>query len=346
MTFKNTVWVMTSVLALSAPMTAPAFAQTAGDAAYQQRLQAYGDQRATYDAQNADYQQQQRDYDRDRSKYLNDKSDYDRRYGAGAYDRRYPDYATRYDSPTYRDRTAYHRDQDVSARDRQVYEDSRRDYDRRNGYGAYDRRYPDQAARFSAPGPSYTSNDYSSQRAQYDRDRADYERARADYDRRYGSGSYDRRYPDNATRYTAPYAGSYGDNVSYNEPCRIDAKKNATAGGVIGALVGAVAGSNLAARNAKPEGTVLGALVGAGVGASIGNASAKNRCDTQGQYWSYEDTVAYRESDRYRVSSGADYDNYSKRCRLAPATTDYNGRTETRYVRVCPDSQGRYRVEG
>jgi hypothetical protein len=189
-------------------------------------------------------------------------------------------------------------------------------------------------------------SDYLSQRAQYDRDRADYERARADYDRRYGSGAYDRRYPDYSRRYGAPYAGSYGSDVSYNAPCRTDARKNATAGGVIGALVGAVAGSNLAARNAKPEGTVLGALVGAGVGASIGNASAKGRCDDRGQYWTYDDTVAYRESSRYRASSGAAYDNYRQRCRLAPADTDYNGRVETRYVRVCPDSEGRYRVQG
>ena len=56
--------------------------------------------------------------------------------------------------------------------------------------------------------------------------------------------------------------------------------------------------------------------------------------------------MAYRESSRYRASSGTAYSNYSKRCRLAPADTDYNGRTETRYVRVCPDSTGRYRVQG
>ena len=115
---------------------------------------------------------------------------------------------------------------------------------------------------------------------------------------------------------------------------------------MIGALLGAVAGSNLAARNAKPEGTVLGALVGAGIGASIGNASAKGRCDANGQYWTQDETVAYRESSRYRASSDTAYRNYSKRCRLAPADTDYNGRTETRYVRVCPDSEGRYRVQG
>jgi hypothetical protein len=258
------------------------------------------------------------------------------------------EYATRFDGPGYSNSSDYYGEQASFDHDRQVYEDTRRDYDRRNGNGAYDRRYPDQARRFSVSGQVYSSSssDYLSQRAQYDRDRADYERARGDYDRRYGSGAYDRRYPDNATRYGAPYAGSYGDDVSYNAPCRVDAKKNAAAGGVIGALVGAVAGSNLAARNAKPEGTVLGALVGAGVGAAISSSASKGRCDTAGQYWNRDETVAYRESSRYRASSSAVYDNYSKRCRLAPADTDYNGRVETRYVRVCPDSEGRYRVQG
>ena len=96
-------------------------------------------------------------------------------------------------------------------------------------------------------------------------------------------------------------------------------------------------GSNVAARNARPEGTVLGALVGAGVGAAVGNASAK--CDTRGAYYSYEQTQPYRYSDGRYADSG-------ERCRLAPAPTEYNGRVETRYVRVCPDADGRYRVQG
>ena len=105
---------------------------------------------------------------------------------------------------------------------------------------------------------------------------------------------------------------------------------------MIGALAGAALGSNVAARNAKPEGTVLGALVGAGVGAAVGNASAK--CDTRGNYWTYEQTQPYRYGD-------GRYADASERCRLAPAPTEYNGRVETRYVRVCPDADGRYRVE-
>ena len=31
---------------------------------------------------------------------------------------------------------------------------------------------------------------------------------------------------------------------------------------------------------------------------------------------------------------------------LAPAPAEFNGRVEQRYVRVCPDADGRYRVEG
>jgi hypothetical protein len=344
MTSRTTAWLMASAVALST--AAPVFAQSA-DPAYQQRLDTYSAQRDAYDQRSADYRDQQSAYEAERAKYVRARADYDRRYGSGAYDRRYPQYATRFDSPTYATSAAYYGEQRDFDRDRQAYQDSRRDYDRRNGDGAYDRRYPDQASRFNTSGQyNGNSSDYLNQRAQYDRDRADYERARSDYDRRYGSGSYDRRYPDSSTRYAAPSAGGYGDNVSYNEPCRIDAKKNAVAGGVIGALVGAVAGSNLAARNAKPEGTVLGAVVGAGIGASVSNSASKARCDTGGQYWTYDQTVPYRESSRYRASSSAVYDNYSKRCRLAPADADYNGRTETRYVRVCPDADGHYRVEG
>jgi uncharacterized protein YcfJ len=110
---------------------------------------------------------------------------------------------------------------------------------------------------------------------------------------------------------------------------------------VIGALAGAALGSNVAARNARPEGTVLGALVGGGIGAAVGNASAKNKCDTRGTYWTYDETMPYRETSyNGSYSSRAD-----ERCRLAPAPTEYNGRTETRYIRVCPDAEGRFRVE-
>jgi hypothetical protein len=154
MTSKTTVWLMASAIALST--AAPVLAQSA-DAAYQQRLQTYGDQRAAYDERSADYRAQQQAYEADRAKYDRARADYDRRYGSGAYDRRYPQYATRFDSAGYANSSDYRREQASFDHDRQVYEDTRRDYDRRNGYGAYDRRYPDQARRFSVSGQVYTA---------------------------------------------------------------------------------------------------------------------------------------------------------------------------------------------
>ena len=315
---------------------APAFAQ---DAAYQARVQTYNDQRASYYDKVAEYQERQDAYERDRANYIRAREDYDRRYGVGAYDRRYPSYADRYRVAQYRDSAAYYAEQAEFERARATYERARYDYDRRNGEGAYDRRHPSEASRFAVSGVSYASG-YDAGRAQWERDRDRYFAARDDYDRRYGGGAYDRRHPGEGARYNAPYAGAYSIDTSAtvsDSNCRQDAKRNATVGGVIGALAGAALGSNVAARNARPEGTVLGALVGAGVGAAVGNASAK--CDTRGNYYSYDQTQPYRYSDGRYASA-------SERCRLAPAPTEYNGRVETRYVRVCPDADGRYRVDG
>lgn len=335
MTSKTLAAVLAATVACGA--IAPAFAQ---DAAYQQSLRNYDNQRASYYDKVAEYQDRQEAYERDRANYVRAREDYDRRYGRGAYDRRNPGYAERYRVAQYRDSAAYYAEQAEFERSRATYERARYDYDRRNGQGAYDRRHPREADRFRTDGVSYAS-DPSADRDQWERDRSRYLSARDTYDRRYGNGAYDRRNPGEGARYNAPYAGGYSidtsANVNYPNDCRQDAKKNATVGGVIGALAGAALGSNVAARNARPEGTVLGALVGAGVGAAVGNASAK--CDTRGNYYSYEQTQPYRYSDgRYAAAS--------ERCRLAPAPTEYNGRVETRYVRVCPDADGRYRVEG
>lgn len=336
MTSKTLAAVLAATVACGA--IAPAFAQ---DSRYQQSLRSYDDQRASYYDRVAEYQDRQAAYERDRANYLQARDDYDRRYGVGAYDRRYPTYADRYRTAQYRESAAYYSEQAEFERARANYERARYDYDRRYGEGSYDRRHPSEADRFRVSGVSYASG-YDATREQWERDRDRYYAARDDYDRRHGVGAYDRRHPGEGARYASPpYAGAYSidasANVSYPNDCRQDAKRNATVGGVIGALAGAALGSNVAARNARPEGTVLGALVGAGVGAAVGNASAK--CDTRGSYWTYDQTQPYRYSDgRYAAAS--------ERCRLAPAPTEYDGRTETRYVRVCPDADGRYRVEG
>ncbi len=335
MTSKTLTALLATTMAFGA--IAPAMAQTS---AYQQSLQRYDDQRANYYERVAEYRDRQAAYERDRANYLQARDDYDRRYGRGAYDRRNPSYADRYRAAEYRQSANYYAEQAQFERDRANYERARYNYDRRYGEGAYDRRNPRQADRFRMSGYASASG-YDVSREQWQRDRDRYYAARDEYDRRNGYGAYDRRHPGEANRYLAPYAGAVGVDTSANvvnrDDCRQDAKRNATVGGVIGALAGAALGSNVAARNAKTEGSVLGALVGAGVGAAVGNASAK--CDTRGNYWTYEQTQPYRYSDGRYAAAG-------ERCRLAPAQTDYNGRVETRYIRVCPDSDGRYRVEG
>jgi hypothetical protein len=193
---------------------------------------------------------------------------------------------------------------------------------------------------------------YESARRDYERRRSDWERARADYDARYGYGAYIRSYgpaPAWDDAYWAPYAPSaagYATNSAYVEPCRSN-NNSAIAAGAIGALLGAALGSNVAANGRGTEGAVLGAVVGGGLGAAVGHANDKYKCDSRGPYYSYNDTVAYRESsyDRARNSGRYNYSYYNRqRCRLAPAPVN-DGR-DYRYVRVCPDRDGRYRVTG
>lgn len=197
-------------------------------------------------------------------------------------------------------------------------------YDQRNdpAYQAQQRQYRDQQAQYQADRETYLI-----QQDRHRRDRDAYFRARNSYDARYGAGAYDRYRVD----WYRPYASS---------PCERAARGSSTTGGVIGALAGAAIGSNIAAGNARTEGAVLGALVGGALGANIGRANAK--CDARGYYFNRDQTVAYREdfdrrADPYYVNRG---------CRLAAAPAYYDGVTDFRYVRVCPDRSGRYRITG
>lgn len=216
------------------------------------------------------------------------------------------------------------------------------------------RQYQDQQAQYQ-----YQQADYAAARRDYERRRDDWERARAAYDARWGYGAYARRYgpaPAWDQAYWdrgAPSAGYYGANASAGPAyassydCRADRDRNATVGSVLGALAGAALGSNVAASKNRTEGAVLGALVGGGVGLGIGRATAK--CDNTGYFYSYDQTVPYRESSSYRGRPSGTY-NYTyydrQRCRLAPAPANVNGYEEYRYVRVCPDEMGRYRITG
>jgi len=232
----------------------------------------------------------------------------------------------------------------------QQYQDEQQQYQReRRDYDARRQSYETRRDNYEA-----TRADYRAARADYERRRARWERARADYDARYGYGAYVRIYGpapvwDEARwgRYDAPAVGYYGrPAAAYAGPvtCRND-HSGATAGGILGALAGAALGSNIAAHGVRTEGAVLGGVVGAGVGAAVGNAHDKYRCDQRGPYFSYNDTIAYREARDFR-SGRHDYAYYSRmHCRLAPAPVDRDGR-DYRYVRVCPDADGRYRITG
>jgi hypothetical protein len=193
--------------------------------------------------------------------------------------------------------------------------------------------------------------DYEDARRDYERRLSDYNRARDRYDRRYGYGAYARAYGP-APAWDDDYwdANRYGSYASqggtYNDPCRNTRNNRTALGGVIGALAGAALGSNVAARNARTEGAVLGAVVGGAIGAGVGRANANYKCDSRGPYYSYDQTIPYRESNYYRGRNSGRY-NYSyyerQGCRLAPAPVDED---EYRYVRVCPDRDGNYRITG
>ena len=234
----------------------------------------------------------------------------------------------------------------------QQYQQDRRDYEaRKQAYDARKDAYDARRDNYEA-----SRAEYQSARSTYERRHAEWERARADYDARYGYGAYVRVYGpapawDTARwgAYDAPAADYYGRPTSYVTPpvvtCRND-HSAATAGGILGALAGAALGSNVAARGHRGDGAVLGGVVGLGIGASVGNAHDRyNRynCDDRGPYYSYNDTIAYRESRDARSDRYADYGRM--RCRLAAAPIDRYGR-DYRYVRVCPDADGRYRITG
>ena len=219
------------------------------------------------------------------------------------------------------------------------------DYQRRlDDYRARSQNYQDRSDAYRGRVDDYQArrDAYEQQQGDYQRQRDDYEAARRDYDARYGPGAYD--------RYQRDHGGPVGpppppvNDFAAADACRDRANNRTVAGGLLGALAGAAIGSNVAARNARPEGAVLGAVVGGAVGAGVGRSTAT--CDNDGYYFRYAETYAYREPSWQRGRSGRyDYAYYRDRnCRLAIAPANWAGRVDDRYVRVCPDGRGRYRI--
>lgn len=221
--------------------------------------------------------------------------------------------------------------------------------------------------------------EYERQLRDYEAARARFERDRAEYDRRYGVGAYERyygrfsrlppvydpyapaydRYYDDyaydAYRYgrdTTYYDGAAYDPYRYyvNSDCeRRGGSSNRTGGTLLGALIGGALGAAAAGDSSETEGAILGAVVGGALGNSIAGNSATAtryaaRCDANGYYFTYDQTMPYRENTRYR-NGRYDANYYARnRCRLAVAPASMYGRTDYRYVRVCPDRNNRYRI--
>jgi hypothetical protein len=247
-------------------------------------------------------------------------------------------------------------------------------------YQAQQQTYEQQQRQYQNAQSDYQNrtSDYEAKREAYRQARARFERERADYDARYGEGSYARYFHEHREDYDARYGrgawerdfgeqrdradrrdGDYRDrdyrdgdnraNADYyrnyrDSACEQRSNDHAVAGGVIGALAGAALGSNVASGGGRTGGAIIGAVLGGAVGANVGRSTA--RCDQGGYYFSYDQTYPYREGDWEHGRSGRyDNDYYSRRgCRLAVAPAHAGDGDEYRYVRVCPDERGHYRI--
>ena len=181
-----------------------------------------------------------------------------------------------------------------------------------------------------------------------------------------------------SSKYQSGNYTTQSPNGYYYDACKREQTGRGTVGAVLGGGAGAVIGSNVAARNARTEGALLGGLLGAIAGGVVGNHSAActSQPQTQAQASSYPVTAppppraegsssyynrdayasgasaaaqaredayaADRRGERYRV---ADQPPGPDGCTLAESPIYMpDGRTQTRFVRVCRDASGRYAV--
>lgn len=190
--------------------------------------------------------------------------------------------------------------------------------------------------------------------------------------------------PASAQSYGQPYGQSYGyqsqhgygqtngyeTGQPYYDQCVRDRRQRQVAGGVVGALVGLAAGRGVASRRVRSEGGAMGAILGAAVGAGVGGSTAAcqpgRSQQPYGQPYGAQAGYGYdnsqydngRYEDRYDRDYGyqdrdpgygygqpvREYDN-TDQCRLVESNIRLpDGRVENRYVRACPDGDGRYRV--
>ena len=183
-----------------------------------------------------------------------------------------------------------------------------------------------------------------------------------------------------SSKYQSGNYTAQSPNGYYYDACKREQTGRGTVGAVLGGGAGAVIGSNVAARNARTEGALLGGLLGAIIGGTVGNKSAACTSDPQASASAYAPTPApvatapayapadrgYYERDAYASGAGAasqaredawTTDRRGERyrvterapgpdgCTLAESPIYMpDGRTQTRFVRVCRDASGRYAV--
>lgn len=180
-----------------------------------------------------------------------------------------------------------------------------------------------------------------------------------------------------ATPYGSSYGGAYNNQGYYYDQCQRSTTNRTTGGALAGGAIGMALGSGIAARGHRTDGSVVGGLLGAVVGGMAGKSSAactpgsniappppppppprayndgydddyrpvpydQVRRDAQRDSYyeqSYEHRDGYRVNDR--VGGQADVNG----CTLAESPIYLpDGRVQKRFVRVCPDGNGKYQV--
>jgi hypothetical protein len=169
-----------------------------------------------------------------------------------------------------------------------------------------------------------------------------------------------------------PPGQAYDANGNYYyDSCARDANSRTAAGGVIGGVAGAVAGSNLAGRHDRTGGALFGGLLGALVGSSIGHSTAA--CEPAPPpppprpvrvYRHYPYGYGYYDGPAYYAApppppppgpppsyydngpppppQGASSDDGCQNVESMVRLPD--GTQQTRLVKTCPDSNGRYQI--
>lgn len=178
--------------------------------------------------------------------------------------------------------------------------------------------------------------------------------------------------PYGSQPYGSSYGGAYGNQGYYYDQCQRSTTNRTTGGALAGGAIGMALGSGIAARGHRTDGSVVGGLLGAVVGGMAGKSSAAcapgsniappppppppPRAYNDG----YDDD--YRPAPYEQVRRDARRDSYYDRqdgyrvndrsgqadvngCTLAESPIYLpDGRVQKRFVRVCPDGNGKYQV--